>query len=558
MTHIPAYAPFSVDQRVWLAGFLAGIKAAAPRASATAAPTQTLDILYGSQTGNAEELAMTAASLATGSGLGARVAALDDVTIDALAAMQRVVVITSTYGEGEMPDNAELFWEALAADDAPRLESLSFAVLALGDSSYDGYCQAGKLIDLRLEQLGGTRVAERVDCDVDFEDDAAEWTTTVLTAFGGAGASPAATPKPTGWSRKNPYPSALVTNRRLSGATSAKEIRHLELELGDSGLEYAAGDALGVIPVNDPELVELLLAATGGGDAHRDAFTQNLEIVTPSRELIADVEQRAGDEELSHLLRSGDKDALAAWLWGRDVLDLVRLNPAGYSAAELATLLRPLQHRAYSISSSPLAHPGQVHLTVATVRYGTDGRSRGGVASTFLADRVGERGSARIFVSANTDFRPPADDAAPMIMVGPGTGVAPFRAFLEERRELGATGENWLFFGDQHRADDFIYEDELGEMSRDGTLNRLDLAFSRDQQEKVYVQSRMRDNGAELYDWLERGASFFVCGDASRMAKDVDRALHEVIAEHGGRSAEDAAAYVSTMKREKRYLRDVY
>lgn len=578
--YIPEDAPFNTDQRAWLSGFLAGLHSRlaieTPAVAAAATPTKaaSLHILYGTQTGNAERVAMEAAASARSLGLAPEVAGLDDITMDELAAMERLIVVTSTYGEGEMPDNAQLFWEAISASTAPRLENLRFGVLALGDTGYDGFCQAGKLIDMRLEQLGATRILARQDCDIDYEDPAAAWVGQALplaaeNAGGGAlSGAPftAAVPKVAGWSRKNPYPSRLAVNRRLSGSASAKEIRHYEFDLGDSGLEYEAGDALGVIPVNDPALVSLLLAHLGadpqtpaGETSLETALTQKFEISTPSRDLIAEVERRAGNEELTHVLRNGDKEALDAFLWGKDICDLLALAPpSAFPARDIVTLLKPLQHRAYSISSSPHAAAGSVHLTIASVRYHADGRDRGGVCSTFLADRVAEGSNAGIFVSQNKSFRLPADNDAPVIMVGPGTGVAPFRAFLQERRARGAKGRNWLFFGDQHRDSDFIYADELSEMSRDGLLTRLDLAFSRDQQEKIYVQTRMRENGKALFAWLEEGAAFYVCGDASRMARDVDTALIEIIATHGSLPDDRAADYVARLKREKRYLRDVY
>lgn len=581
--YIPEEAPFSGDQRAWLAGFLAGLHsraamgvgagAAAPAAEAK--PATVLHLLYGTQTGNAEGLAEEAAKSARALGLDARVQSLDEMTPELLAGMRQALFVCSTYGEGEMPDGAQLFWEALSADAAPRLEDLRFAVLALGDTSYDGFCKAGKLLDMRLEQLGGRRIAARIDCDLDYEGPAAVWlsSTLPLVAEKGAAAPKAEAPKPAapaakteGFTRKHPYSARILTNRLLSGAESAKEIRHYEFELGASNLTYEAGDALGVVPRNDPALVAEILehlgakaedAAPGHDRPLGRLLEERFEIVTPSRDFIAAVEARAGHEELSHVLRNGDREALDAWLWGRDLLDVLRLAPKGeMDAPTFLGLVKPLQHRAYSISSSPKAHPGEVHLTIASVRYMGEGRLHGGVCSTFLADRA--EGTAGIFVSPNKSFRLPADDSAPLIMVGPGTGIAPFRAFLEERRARGAKGRNWLFFGDQRRASDFIYADELGEMSRSGLLTRLDLAFSRDQAEKIYVQTRMRENGKALFSWLEEGGCFTVCGDASRMAKDVDAALHEIIATHAGVSPEAATEYVNGLKREKRYLRDVY
>ncbi|NTZ91711.1 diflavin oxidoreductase [Agrobacterium tumefaciens] len=583
--YIPQDAPFNGDQRVWLAGFLAGlhsraamgletsVAAATPKAAAS-----VLNILVGTQTGNAEALAMDIAAAARVQAMQPVVTALDDVSMDSLSSMKRVIVVTSTYGEGEMPDNAQLFWEALATDAAPRLDEMNFAVLALGDTGYDGFCQAGKLIDTRFEQLGGRRMKTRIDCDIDFEDASAAWigeTLPLALAIGGdnaAIAAPVVAEPPArakqGWGRKNPYSSRVSVNRLLSSPASSKEIRHYEFELGASGLDYEAGDALGVVPLNDPKLVGALLecfGASADGEVAGldrpigDALLNMFEISTPSRELVAEIGKRAGHDELSYILANGDREQLAAFLWSKDILDLLNLGGKPvFNIAEFVTFLKPLQHRAYSISSSPLVAENSVHLTIASVRYRAEGRERGGVCSTYLADRVEAGQNAGIFVSPNKAFRVPQDNDAPAIMVGPGTGIAPFRAFLQERQARGAAGKNWLFFGDQHRQSDFIYESELGEMSRDGVLTRLDLAFSRDQAEKIYVQTRMRQNGKALYQWLEEGGYFYVCGDATRMAKDVDDALHQIVADEAGISAEAAADYVNRLKREKRYLRDVY
>ena len=580
--YIPEDAPFNGEQKYWLAGFLAGLhsrllvledKQTAPAAGGT---TNTqLHILFGSQTGNAEALAQTAAKAARAKGLVPVVQALGEVDLDVFATMRHVLIVTSTYGEGEMPDNAQLFWQALSASTAPRLEQMHFAILAIGDTGYDGFCQAGKFFDMRLEQLGAKRVFDRIDCDIDFEEPSSAWIGDAMPQFAASAGSSGTVlesapeaPVIPGSNKQNPYAAGLATNKRLSGESSAKDIRHFEFDLTDSGLKYEAGDALGVIPVNDAELVSLLLSElkadyetpVPGFDRNLgDLLTYQFEISEPSRKLIEWVGQNTGNQELLHVLQHDDKDTLANWLWGKDTLDLLQLElKRNLSVPELVAMLRPLQHRAYSISSSSKAHPNQVHLTIASVRYHSGGRERKGVCSTYLAERVRRGEKPAIFISPNKAFRVPANNNAPLIMVGPGTGIAPFRAFLQERQSTSAEGKNWLFFGDQHQEHDYIYEDELNGWQQSGLLTHLDLAFSRDQEEKIYVQNRMLEKGAELYAWLQDGAYFYVCGDASRMAKDVDAALYEVVRQFGGLSSERAAAYIDQLKKDKRYLRDVY
>lgn len=578
IAYIPEDAPFNEDQRAWLSGFLAGLHsrlamnlAAPPPAvpGEQTVPGPALRILYGTQTGNAEGVANDAAAAAKTQGFDVTVSGLDEIELDEFAGLKYVLIVTSTYGEGEMPDNAELFWEGLSSDMAPRMEGVSFGVLALGDTSYDGFCQAGKLFDMRLEQLGASRVLQRVDCDVDYEVQAVEWIQSALTALvptSGATGAPSMPPPSavarSGWTRKHPFVARVATNRLLSGPGSDKEIRHFEFALADSGIEYDAGDALSVIPENDPALVEAIaehfrvsVDTDVDGEPLGELLTHRYEICAPSKDLLGEVESRADNEELSHVLRGGVKETLDRWLWGKDVLDILRIAGNDLSVEEFIGLLKPLAHRAYSISSSPLAHPDSIHLTVAAVRYLVGGRQRGGVCSTFLADR-GE--TAKIFLQPNKSFRVPADDDVPMVMVGPGTGVAPFRAFLQEREKRGAQGRNWLFFGDQHLEHDYVYAEEIAAWQSSGVLNRLDLAFSRDQAEKIYVQSRMLEHGKELFAWLEEGGHFYVCGDATRMAKDVDKALHQVVSAHGGLGEDAATEYVNALKKEKRYVRDVY
>nr|WP_321463877.1 sulfite reductase flavoprotein subunit alpha [uncultured Cohaesibacter sp.] len=579
---LPADAPFSEDQKSWLAGFYAGLhtQMLVGKKSATAESKSTLtaNILYGTQTGNSEGLAEDFAATLRAEGVNASVASLDDVEVDSLVEMNYVFLITSTYGEGEMPDNAQLFWDALKSSEAPRLEHMHFSVLALGDTAYDGFCEAGKQFDLRFEQLGAKRLTGRVDCDVDFEESADGWMSSAREelakhkpddAGGPISPSDAAAAKPakSKWTRKNPFEAPVTVNHLLSGEGSAKEIRHYEFDLSNDGPSYVAGDALNVIPTNDPALVAEWLGYMGvDGDksvAGKDVSLQELlfsqlEISTPSSDFIKAIAERTDDEHLQHIVDFNDKEAMEAYLWSKDALDIARLHPkAKFSVEELIALFKPLQHRAYSISSSSKMHEKSVHLTIASVRYESHGRKHGGVASCFLADRVGSE-AAKVFVSPNKSFRVPENNDVPMIMVGPGTGIAPFRAFLQERQAIGAKGFNWLFFGDQHAKTDFIYKDELAQMQADGVLNRLDLAFSRDQAEKIYVQTRMKEFAKELYGALQEGGHFYVCGDASRMAKDVDRALHQVISDQAGLSEDGAMDYVNLMKKEKRYVRDVY
>ncbi|MEL6436601.1 MAG: sulfite reductase flavoprotein subunit alpha, partial [Pseudomonadota bacterium] len=495
---IPDDAPFSEDQKAWISGFMAGMRAQAQLTGGTkgdaAQSAVELNILYGTQTGNAENVALEAAEEAKQHGFAPKVAGLDDIAMEQLAQMKQILVVISTYGEGEMPDNAELFWNALSATTAPRLEDMVYSVLALGDTSYDEFCHAGKLMDMRLEQLGAKRINARVDCDVDYEDLAAGWVEATMPLIADVAqpteglAAPTnieatAAPKKSKYNRKNPYQSAIVENRLLSGKGSGKEIRHFSFALDDEGLEYEAGDAMGVVPLNSEDYVHAIIDRLGakwdttvrGHDSPLgDLLTSGLEIMTPNKETIAQIAERADHDELCHVITNGDKEAIEAFMWGNDTLDLLNLNPkAKFGVDEFVSWLKPLQHRAYSISSSPKAHPGEVHLTVAAVRWNKDGREHRGVASTFLADQTDIGTKVGVFMSPNKSFRPPENDDAPMIMVGPGTGVAPFRAFLEERAARGATGKNWLFFGDQTRSDDFIYEEEIGDFSKSGVLSRL-------------------------------------------------------------------------------------
>jgi sulfite reductase (NADPH) flavoprotein alpha-component len=595
---LPESAPFTAEQRAYLNGFLAGIFSRAPAPVGVVgpvAPAETLaplSILFGSQTGNSEILAKRIAKEAGKRGFAPTIHDLARYPTAQLASEQRILIVTSTYGDGEPPDNAKAFWNFLNDPAAPKLAQTRFSICALGDSNYPKFCGFGKDVDLRLESLGAQRIHPCTDCDVDYEEPFAKWLNEALTKIGARESkietraqentevlNPAVESRsstadllPTSkYSRANPFPAALVANKPLNAPGSSKDTRHFEFALDGSGLTYEAGDALAVSPANCPELAEDITAALkcsgnemvpGRGGIQitlREALLRHYEITKISPPLLAAIAERSGDETLKKLVGPDANGSLAAFLYGREVIDLLLTHPSvKFDPVEFVTLLKKLQPRLYSISSSPKAHPARVHLTVNIVRFESHARRRKGVCSTYLAERAEPAVTIPVFVHANKNFRPPADGETPMIMVGPGTGIAPFRAFLQERRAMGASGKNWLFYGDQHSATDFMYRDELEAMLRDGVLTRLDTAFSRDQEEKVYVQHRMREHAKELFNWLEAGAHFYVCGDAKRMAKDVDAALHEVIQTGGGHTAEQAVDYISCLKNQRRYQRDVY
>lgn len=577
---------FTDSQKVWLSGYLAGA-ASAPLASVLGVPSQQgttegtaskeVTILYGSQTGNARGLAKKASTTLEGKGFQVTVSAMSDFKPNNIKKVKNLLIIVSTHGEGDPPDNALTFHEFLHGKRAPKLEDLNFSVLSLGDSSYEYFCQTGKQFDARLEELGGTRLYPRFDCDLDYDEPAAEWLEGIIGSLGEAkGGIPALnqavstqTVEST-YSRTNPFRAEVLDNLNLNGRGSNKETRHLELSLEGSGISFEPGDSLGIYPENDPELVNLLLQELNWNPDEsvtinkqgeilsvKDALKTYYEITTLTKPLLEKAAALTANSDLQELLNDSDK--VKSYLEGHDLLDVVRdFGPVNSSPQEFVSILRKMPARLYSIASSLNANPDEVHLTIGAVRYNAHGRDRKGVCSIFTAERLQPGDTVPIYIQNNENFKLPANSDTPIIMVGPGTGAAPFRSFMQEREETGAEGKSWMFFGDQHFVTDFLYQTEWQKWLKNGVLTKMDVAFSRDTAEKVYVQHRMLEQSKELFQWLKEGAHLYICGDEKHMAHDVHQTLIGIIEKEGSLSREEAEAYLADMQQQKRYQRDVY
>nr|WP_282446130.1 assimilatory sulfite reductase (NADPH) flavoprotein subunit [Paenibacillus silvae] len=586
-------------QRLWLSGYIAafqaGAVAAAPTglvglngqnatgaAAAVSAPavSREVTVLYGSQTGNSIGLSKKLAKKLEEQGLQVTLSSMGDFKPNGLKKIENLLIVVSTHGEGEPPDNAISFHEFLNSKRAPKLDGLRYSILALGDTSYEFFCQTGKDFDKRLQELGGTALVPRVDCDVDFDEPAAQWMNDVLASLSSTSAAAgtvtseavtaAVSSGESEFNRTNPFKAEVLENLNLNGRGSDRETRHIELSLEGSNLDYEPGDSLGVFPENHPRLVDELIAAMGWNADERVTVNKNGDQLSVYEALLRHYEITAVTKPVvEQLAKLGPESGLAALLADDaefrnvmnscDLLDLVQdYALKGIAAAPFLAVLRKIPARLYSIASSSKAFPDEVHLTVRTVRYEARGRERYGVCSVHLAERIEAGDTLPVYIQHNPNFKLPENPDTPIIMVGPGTGVAPFRAFLGEREEIGAEGKTWLFYGDQHFSTDFLYQTEWQRWLKDGVLTKMDVAFSRDTEQKVYVQHRMLEHSKELYQWIQEGASIYICGDEKKMAHDVHAALISILQQEGGLSPEQAVDYMTRLQQEKRYQRDVY
>ncbi len=568
-------ASMSAVELSWVSGYLAGISQSGSASAVAATPAGKLTILYGSQTGNAKGVASEVAEKATAQGINVELVSMGNYKTKQLKSETHLLVVVSTNGEGEPPDDSIQLHEFLAGKRAPKLDNVSYSVLGLGDTSYEFFCQTAIDFDQRLAALGAKSVVDRKDCDVDYDDDVASWTEQALAAvkatLSTGGETAQAAPSVIGastsqYSKKNPYKATLLANPKITGRSANKDVRHIEISLEESGLTYQAGDALGVWFDNDPKIATELLGLIGvNGDEKITINDQEVSIETALIEHFELTQLHPGfvsaygeAGQISELVKlSEDKDATRDFIGDRQVIDVIREYPAAITVDQLVAALRKLTPRLYSIASAMAEVEEEVHLTVAVVDYEAFGVNHQGAASSYLAHRLTEDSQVRVFVEHNDNFRLPATDKS-VIMIGPGTGIAPFRSFLQQRDNDEATGENWLFFGNQNFTDDFLYQTELQDFQERGVLNRIDLAFSRDQEQKIYVQQRIVEQGSDVYQWLENGASLYICGDGSQMAKDVHQALIEVIQTHGEKTLEQANEYLINLRDTKRYQKDVY
>jgi sulfite reductase (NADPH) flavoprotein alpha-component len=577
-----ATATLNPQQLTWLSGYLAGLAQAVQPAVLPQLDSSTakfLTILYGSQTGNAKSIALEYKAKLDALNVPAKIVSMADYKQKQLKTESHVVIIVSTHGEGEAPDDAVALHSFLAGKKAPKLNDLSFSVLGLGDTSYEFFCQTAKDFDKRLQDLGATRITDRVDCDVDYDADVSAWFETVThqikDELGAKSSQSVASSLDLGsgfldtnqYTKKAPYTAKLLESQKITGRDSVKDIRHIEISLEDSGIQYRPGDALGVWFKNDVRLVEELITVLGlncdvavnwSGDEYsfNDILIDRLELTQSYPTFASKYAAYANNVEFNALM--DDKSVLREYLAQHQIIDIVRQFPAKVTAQQFVDMLRSMTPRLYSIASSQAEVEDEVHLTVALVEYEAHGHTHQGGASSFLSTRLDEGGEVNVFVETNDNFRLPNDGNTPVIMIGPGTGIAPFRAFMQQREAEEASGENWLFFGNPNYTQDFLYQAEWQRFVKDGVVNKVSLAFSRDQEQKVYVQHRMLEQGAELYQWLEQGAHIYVCGDANHMAKDVQDALVQIVIEHGAKSEEQAEQYVSDLRRAKRYQKDVY
>ncbi|HEF8870794.1 TPA: NADPH-dependent assimilatory sulfite reductase flavoprotein subunit [Yersinia enterocolitica] len=576
-----AVGEFSPTQMAWLSGYFWGMVNQQPGAvvaPAVAAPVAvTITLISASQTGNARRLAEQLRDDLMAAKLNANLVNAGDYKFKQIAQERLLVIVASTQGEGEPAEEAVALHKFLFSKKAPKLPETAFAVFGLGDTSYEHFCQAGKDFDNKLAELGAQRLLERVDADVEYQESAQQWRQQIVAALQArvpvqsavavtpSGAIDEITSSP--YSKTAPLTAQLSVLQKVTGRNSEKDVRHIEIDLGDSGLRYQPGDALGVWFDNDPALVEELLALLwlkgdeqvsidGQNISLSQALRSQLELTQNTTVIVDKYAALSRDEKLIALL--ADKPALQHYAKNTPIVDMVRQAPSDLNADQLVALLRPLTPRLYSIASSQAETENEVHITVGVVRYDIDGRPRTGGASGYLADRLEVDGDIRIFIEHNDNFRLPANPETPVIMIGPGTGIAPFRAFMQQREADGATGKNWLLFGNPHFTEDFLYQVEWQRYVKDGLLTRIDLAWSRDQIHKIYVQDKLREQGAELWDWIQQGAHIYVCGDANRMAKDVEQVLLDVVALHGAMDAEQADEYLSELRLARRYQRDVY